>query len=302
MDATRIRLESEGQSVTIARLGGKLRLQEPVSCDADGAALNRMVRALDGMQVKDFLDGGAPDEAALGLSKPTARIVLETERREGDGSATRTSSREISIGNRAETKSEARYARLEKDGPPVVVSAAGLARELFDPAQYPSPEAIGTPAADIGGILLESSDVPQGASASAASRRLARKDTNWTEAGAGGEERTLAANEARGVQDFLIFLTKKPAASVALERPGAYAPVGRLTTLTQGGQPQDVLELGTSGGGTLVLYTRTPGAAERRGVYRSYPVAELPPLLAPFAGTGKPSGTPAADATPDVVK
>ncbi len=319
-EASRIRLENMDRSLVIARVEGRWRLNQPVSCDADEGAVTRLARALDGLQITDYLDGRTPDAATTGLGSPVARIVLETDRRvdaapgtgkpDSDGMSVQTTSREVVAGLPADSRAQTRYARLGQDGPVVIIAATGLTTGLFDPAQYASPIAATSPAADIGTIVLEAADPPSGSAAAAPSgvnRTLVRRLETWVQAAPTGEETPLTPADVKAVQDLLVFLTKKPAASVTLERPAAYMTLGRISTRSLGCQPLGVLEIGSSDGSSLILFSHSPGAGERRGVFRVYPAGELPALLAPFAAAAKaanpaPTAPAGADAGGDIVK
>ncbi len=262
-------------SMRLTRLEGRWTLQEPVSAPANAAEVSKLIGTLGSFRVTNFLDDPGltpPDDSITGLGAPLASVTSETDRRvidvdpdrPGGDISIRTETNELLIGKPADTGGQTRYARIGKDGPVVVISGAGLTRELFDPAQYISKKAVQSPAADIGMLVLERSSLaPEPPTAPNAAPPPAhepmglvyRRDLDkWKEV-AGATETALDDNTTKAVQDLLKFLTADDATSLAIGPPAAWREQGQLIVGSLEGTPLEAIVLGGSDSANLVMRT-----------------------------------------------
>lgn len=295
-EVSRIHLENQDRSMTLARIDGKWRLREPVGAPTDPAEIHKLFSTLSELRISDFYDERPPDPALTSLEKPLARLGVETDTRilstdpgkaEDVGAiSTRTSSQQVLIGSPSDSQALHRYAHIGTPGRTVSIIAAGITQALFDPARYISRRTTDTLPADIGGIIIEPIESAAGAPAPPAGSRFTRVLDHWTQESPAGEQNVLPTEGLRAVADLLRFLTTIEAATVSLAPPPSYTQVGRLTLLSLGGAPLgDELRIGAAEGNSLVIHTvERPGSP---GVYRGFPSAQTPPLLAALASSGR---------------
>lgn len=318
-EVSRIHLINEDLSMRLSRLEGRWNVIEPVGAPADATAVGRLIDTLGALQITGFLDGAdaasvVPGDDLTGLDNPRAVVTAETDRRvietdpakPGGDVSIKTETHELLIGKPAGTDALTRYARLGKNGPVVVISARGLVRELFDPAGYVSKKVVQAPAADIGMLVLERSNlVPDLATAPGAPApppvepfgRVFRRDLDrWKEV-TGATETALDDNMTKAVADVLKFLTSDDATSLALGSPAVWREQGRLVVGSLGGAPIDTIVLGGSDSADLVVRT----GEGKNVVYRSYQRDRVPALL--LAVMPRPTeAVKAPEGVKDVVK
>jgi hypothetical protein len=295
-EVSRLQLVNADLSTKIARLEGKWLVQEPVGAPADPAQVSKLIGTLDALRITSFLDeptAVAPTEADTSLASPLATVTTETDRRvlladparpAGDVTI-RTETHQLFIGKPADTSGQTRYARLGKDGPVVIISGAGLTRELFDATGYVSKKAVQTTPADIGMLILEPK-APETAAAPApgaltptptptpAGRVFQRDLDKWKEV-SGKTETTLDDTMTKAVGDLVKFLTSDDATSLALNPPAVWHEDGQLIVGSLGGTPLETIVLGGSDSADLVVRS----GEGRTAVYRSYQRERVPRIL-----------------------
>ncbi len=81
-DATHLHVELEGQTFDLTRgEGGKWVMNEPVKAHANTAKVEELIRNINAVSVDEFIEDAPQDLAAYGLSNPTMRISVTTEKR-----------------------------------------------------------------------------------------------------------------------------------------------------------------------------------------------------------------------------
>lgn len=338
-EVSRIRMTNNDLTMRLARLEGKWTLREPVAAPADPARIARLIGTLGALRITSFMDepkATTPGNDVTGLESPLAVIVGETDRRvlstdpaKPDDVTVRTETTELLIGNPADTEGQTRYASLGKGGPVVVISGAGLVRELFDPVEYVSRRAVQTASMDIGMIVLEpvaasalstasATSTPQAppapveaapgvapaepspgavaAPSPALPTRVFRRDLDkWKEV-AKETEVSLDDTMSKAMGDFLKFITTEEAASVAFQAPAIWSEQGQLLVGSIAGTPLETVVIGATDGANLGI--RTTGLDGTGSVYRWYPREKVPPMLMPFL----PRPTEAVTPTPEQIR
>jgi hypothetical protein len=319
-EVSRIRLTNNDLTMRLARLEGKWVLQVPVAAPADPARVAKLIGTLGAMRITSFVDNAgesAPGSDVTGLETPLAVIVGETDRRvlstdpdKPEDVTVRTETTEVLIGNPADSAAQTRYASIGRGGPVVVISGAGLVRELFDPVEYVSRRAVQTPSMDIGMIVLEpvatagsgaalpvAEGTPGGEAATAPAptlpTRVFRRDLDkWKEV-AKGAEVSLDDTMSKAMGEFLKFMTSEEAASVAFQAPAVWSDQGQLVIGSIAGTPLETVTIGATDGANLGV--RTSGLDGKGSVYRWYPREKVPPMLMSYL----PRPTEAVKPTPE---
>jgi len=176
----------------------------------------------------------------------------------------------------------------------VAVSAEDLQRINPTPNAYISPQAVGAPASEIGGLAV-------GRAGSEAQVALERGRSGWELQGAAaGVEGGATVSEARGqaVDEAVRLMCEAPAGAVLIEPPAGYEPQVTVELQSLGGSPLEIVDVGDMPAPQqakqrfLVIRTR-----QTYRVYESSALGTLE-LLADLAGqAGAPSGheAPAAE-------
>lgn len=282
-EVSRLTLANNDLSLRLARLEGKWTLQAPIPAPADPAPVNRLINTLAAIHITSFLDepnAPTPTDADTGLAKPLASIVAETDRRviEADPSRpggdviVKTETRELEIGNPADAAAETRYARLGNNGPVVIISGAGLTRELFEATNYVSRKAVQAPAGDIGMLVIEST------SDTSAAPHVFRKDLDkWKEVTA-TDESTLDEAMTKAVEELIRFLTAEDARSLSIAPPAVWRDQASIVVGSLSGTPIETLTLGASEGADLCIRI----GEGKNAVHRWYQRDRVPRLLVPL--------------------
>lgn len=327
-EVSRIRMKNNDLSTKLARLEGKWMVQSPIAAPADPARISRLISTLSGLRIVGFNDDpGAktPGSDITGLNNPLAEIVGETDRRvlstdaaKPDEVTIRTETTELVIGNPADGTAQTRYASIGRNGPVVVISGAGLVRELFDAVEYVSRRAVQTPAMDIGMIVLEPAtpvvaaatppaavtDAAPGTTPTAAPTatgsptpsnppagatpavpltppsRIYRRDLDTWKEVTGSSEVSLDEAKRKSMADLLKFITTDEAASVAFQAPAIWNEQGQFIVGSLAGTPLETVTIGATDGANLGI--RTAGADGNGAVYRWFPREKVPPMLIGF--------------------
>lgn len=307
-EASRIRLENPRQKLALGKTDGRWSLREPVAAPADPSAVQALVAELSRVHVADFLDAGA-GTTPTGLEKPEARLAVEIDRRTmepGKNEPTiKTGGVEIAIGLPAESSRGRVFASINGERV-VLVDANALARISMDATAYIWPHPTRLAGADIGTVVLDRTDTPNGAGSKAFNRSLAR----WTQLRPDGSEVTLADKELRDADALVAFLTggdrsafagntaapqsREDRPVITTSAPSDLRIVGRIAILSIVGDPMDTLEIGVARPGSAVIRTGP--------VYREYLVGKLPTLLNDLINAAPPSAPSEAEKKPEMNK
>jgi hypothetical protein len=241
-DISRVRMETTGRQITLARVQGHWGVQSPVVAPADQAAAAQLGARLIALPVVRFLEG-TPD-AATGLANPAALIETETEFRTTapEGVQRRVLTQQLKLGGPADGAAGHLYANLEATwldpttrksevawGPALVlINRASFEPITADTTQFLSKQSIETPAADLTGFALSQSDaamVDSGKTAAPAppgkTVRLTRTIDGWRFKPEQGELRMPAPSDAAQIDALVHVLTQQAADAVGLEAPNA---------------------------------------------------------------------------------
>lgn len=289
--ASRIRLENPRQTLALGKIDGRWSLREPAAAPADPAAIQKLLGELSRVRIVDFLDQGVGD-VATGLDAPVARLVIEQDVRSIPAGSTEprveTSRCTIVVGTAADAAATRLFASIDGSRT-VLLESEALANLSMDPVAYLWPHPTRLVPADIGMLVL-SRDTP-----SHPGTVLRRTAGKWVRVNTDGAESVLVEADLKGVEDLLTFLTgpARPAADdrpvLALEAPEGYRIAARISIRSAGNDALENLELGPSGADR---YTVRTGA-----VYRTYPAAKLPAIIADLLKNA-PAVAPAPAALP----
>lgn len=307
-EASRIRLENAQQKLALAKTNGRWALREPVATPADPGSIQALIAELGRVHVADFLDGGS-GSAPTGLESPVARLAVEVDRRTQATGATdpsvTTMGVELAVGRAAESSRGSAFASVNGERV-ILVDAAALARITMDPTAYIWPHPTRLAAADIGTIVLDRTDTPNGAGSKAFKRGLAR----WSQIRADGTEITLADKALRDADALAAFLTggdrsafsgntntppsRDDRPTITLQAPEDLRIIGRIKVLSLAGDPMETIEVSVARPGSAVLRTGS--------VFREYVVGKLPTLLAELVNAAPPSSPSETDKKPEMNK
>jgi hypothetical protein len=302
LDASRINLENDkGVTLALGKVEGAWSVREPMSAPGDPSAVQRLLSAVIGVQIVDFLDQGVP-AASTRLDKPIAKLVIETDRREPAPSpdqpgAIVADSHQLEIGGAADAGGTRLFARVDGERT-VVIDARAVAELKLEPGLYVWPFPTRLNPADIGTIAIERADPNAAVPGSVYRRSLER----WKQIRADGQEVLLAETDSRPVTALLGFLcgpsgpTPPPApgtpplgpTAITAAAPEGLRSLGRITLLSLSGAPLDTLEIGAAKPGSVIVRTGP--------IYRTFSLDRAPSLIVEFTQTMTPAST-AKDAT-----
>lgn len=233
-ETARVWLTSSDRSIALARVQGRWSVREPIAAPADPEVVGKLLAALAGARIVDFLDD--PDAAALaaGLDPPTASAVIEADHRVIDGAdvASRTVRNEMHVGSPADLAGKTLFARVVRsaEGGPsegdvvirtVVAETGSLASLSTDPAAYIARTAIQIPPGDVAEVRL----IPEVEEGGGSARTFRRELDHWTMLDAGGEPAQIPSERAAGIDQFLTVLAGTDAAGVQLAMPEGFEAV-----------------------------------------------------------------------------
>jgi len=201
---------------------GKWGIREPVQELADPQAMVKLLTALSGLTIVDFLDDGVP--AQTGLEKPIAELVIESDLRDGDSGAVTTARRVVRVGQQADLGGKTVYAEVGTGagGRAVKLSAESLAALSTDPLAYCSKRSVPAPAADVGRVEI-------------AARKFERGLQGWRER-KGTELLPLTTQDEEKLIALVQMMTQQDAETVGVtEAPGK--AVGSAELGSPGGAP-----------------------------------------------------------------
>lgn len=249
-DVSRIGLLGEQGRLVLARVQGRWALREPIAEPADPEAVARLATRLGSVRIVDFLDRGAP--ADMGLDRPRAIAVIESDFRDPAGGPVVTRRRAMVLGRTADVGGRTLFARLADLGPDaawiapapgarsVIVDAEPMGEITTDPLHFVSRRTLAGSPADVGRITLRR--------AGAEPIVMVRGIDGW--AGEGGA--ALRQEDRIAGEQLLRVLSDLRAES--LERTDANLP-------TDAAVRADLASIGGTPMTTLAIERRTPPAS-----------------------------------------
>jgi hypothetical protein len=292
LSAVGVRMVTPEASLALARDAGVWSLREPTPATADPEAIRRLFSTLEQVRITRFFDDAAPKPSEAGFDAPTARVILNLERRRAgaDDVAIDRSDLELTIGSKADATGSTLFATLDEGRTIVAIDTAALSTLSTDPARWISPFALAATPAEVAGLAITptSTTPPPAASATTpvpptpptpappAQLPLALRRTldGWVESRPGSAPILQDPTRTEQIAGLIRLLTSTPAQSITLTAPAAFEPLATLAALGTNEQPISELTLAR---------TASPGFTIKLGsVYRSYPT--VPDLLAPLLG------------------
>lgn len=266
-DATAIRLVSRGGTLALRKSQGAWNVIEPIGGPASPKAVEHLLSTLDGLAIAKYFDDEAslPAQVRTQLESPQARVLIEMQRAGAPGAS---SELDLRLGPTIDINERLIAASL---GEALFVGLKGDRLESInpDPSHYLYPAATTVRAEDVGQVTIS---VGRGAGAQGAASRTFKRvieGAGWAEVREGGGEVLQTRDRAEAVSGVLQFVCALPAASIKLETPSGYEPVGSILLASPAGAPLDKIEIG-----------KAPGSAAwtRTGViHRGY--SFMPPML-----------------------
>lgn len=287
LSAVGVRMVTPEASLALARDAGVWSLREPTPATADPEAIRRLFSTLEQVRITRFFDDAAPKPSEAGFDAPTARVILNLERRRAgaDDVAIDRSDLELTIGSKADATGSTLFATLDEGRTIVAIDTAALSTLSTDPARWISPFALAATPAEVAGLSITPTTTTPPPAASAASPvapappaqsplALRRTLDGWVESRPGSAPILQDPTRTEQIAGLIRLLTSTPAQSITLTAPAAFEPLATLAALGTNEQPISELTLAR---------TASPGFTIKLGsVYRSYPT--LPDLLAPLLG------------------
>lgn len=273
-ETARVTVDSGGRRVSLARVGGRWGLVEPIAAPAEARAVESLLVSLARVRVERFLDDGTPGGVPV-AGAPVARVRIESDRRvpRGEGFARVTTRQELSLGAPADATEQTLMAmvasRVEEDGRvvresaprPVIVSRGGLDGIAASAEAYVSRRTFESSPGDVRAIVLE------WAAAGSDARRveLTRTIDGWLAQGLAEHDGADAAAQAT---DVLALLCEEPCEDVTIGGRDAAGDGAATLTVTLLGLDRGALEtcgvaLAGEGAGGAARLTARAGAVTR---------------------------------------
>ncbi|MDX9912334.1 MAG: hypothetical protein RBS39_10940 [Phycisphaerales bacterium] len=270
----RIEMARADSRLSLARLGDRWTIREPVSASADTPAVDALVRTLASVRVREFVPGQADLGAIASEQGAHAVIRVESDRREeingevarlvlaqevailGTGGVSGETVR--AIAQITETNTRSGETRIVAGPVHVLLEGAALTGLRFDPGPLASKRSLQRPAGDVVRVTVTRGD------ASLAYERWSR---GWSRA---GEEEPVDAGVARAIDACLAMIADADADASEVKAGPVTNSRARIDLDLLGGERVS-LELGAPSGTAKALelgdgaFTRTytEGAAAR---------------------------------------
>jgi hypothetical protein len=246
---SRIRLQTVGRQIIVARVGGRWGVQVPVVAPADQESCAALAAQLPRIELARFIDEAPGDEQSMGLANPEALIDTETDFRtvvDGDVQR-RVLIQQLKIGGPIDPAGQQHYASLRAQwldptsrtttpawGPVLAVvrrgQVDGLSAELL---RYVARTTIQTVSTDVATMTITRDadvlkDAPPSAAKPALHVEIVRYLDTWRLAPPGSIPRGLSKTEEAGVEYLLQTLCDLPASGVGREMPAGTSPIVRI--------------------------------------------------------------------------
>jgi hypothetical protein len=240
-EASRVTIKAHtGTTLTLARIQGKWALREPVSEPADADAVNHLFQTLAAARITDFCDKGPP--SVTGLDNPIAMLTVESDFRDPAGGAASTVKQSLTVGQAADIAGKTVVVRLDQavqgTGIPadnysevVIASAEHLAAINTDPMAYISKQAVQTPAAEIGKVVIKRQNVEP------AMTTFSRSLDGWEVAEGDAKSAAATVADTAMLSALLDLLSTTPCEKASLREGTAESPVASIDILSLGGTP-----------------------------------------------------------------
>ena len=252
---SRVRLQTIGRQVVVARVAGRWGVQAPVIAPADQEACEQLSRTLTGLRLERIVDGAPGDEKTLGLHNPEAVIDTETDFRVvKDGDVERTVLvQQLKIGGPVDGTGERLFASVRAQwlnpaaremtpawGPVLaVVSRQDLNALTAELPVYLARQAVQAAAVDVSRVTVVRDDdaMRESAPGPLPGRRVVvgRYIDEWQVTPVGADTaRAAGAEEVAAIERLLRVLTERPADAVGREPPAGTRGFVRLVVEATG--------------------------------------------------------------------
>jgi hypothetical protein len=173
LSAVGVRMVTPEASLALARDAGVWSLREPTPATADPEAIRRLFSTLEQVRITRFFDDAAPKPSEAGFDAPTARVILNLERRRAgaDDVAIDRSDLELTIGSKADATGSTLFATLDEGRTIVAIDTAALSTLSTDPARWISPFALAATPAEVAGLAITPTSTTPPPAASATTPR-----------------------------------------------------------------------------------------------------------------------------------
>lgn len=248
-DASRITIESGGQTIQLAKLDGRWTVRRPVSHRANEQAVASLLDTLAQLRVNQFLDSDRPTMSNAGIATPRMALTYEEDVRSVDDQGrTRTTieSRTILVGDATDASADTLYAAPSATSDFLVTFPADLVTMISTaPRNYLALTATDLPAEDIGLItVLTGYDEPT-------QRGFRRVRGEWMELMPDG---TMDEADDEAVEELIAFLREEPGEPEPASTD-AITPAGRVTLHDASGRPLEAIAFTYTADGTLFART-----------------------------------------------
>jgi hypothetical protein len=276
-DASRVEFVGGPAGISLSRVGKSWAVVKPVSLPGDEPIIAATLKALGSIACVRFADDPDPEGSSSSFLSPTARVVIEIDRRvpRGDQTARTTLFQELVVGGPADVAGQTLLGRLsawsveletgaksELWGPIVgVIPRDAIAAVSTDPAAYASRVATRVPAADVARLSIGA----DGADGFKESLAFTRGADGWR-----SDRASSITPEARAACESLLrLLTAERAHGSTSTPPDGYTPEWSAQLAASDGKLLDQVETGTyAAGASRALcvhaghgYLRYPGFA-----------------------------------------
>ncbi|HYE60472.1 MAG TPA: hypothetical protein VD997_00625 [Phycisphaerales bacterium] len=248
-DFSRIRLQTIGRQIILARNAGRWGMQVPVAAPADQERCQQLAGQLPRITLSRFIDQPPGNDDALGLAAPEALIDTETDFRtvvNGDVQR-RTLLQQLKVGGPVDPSGKLHYASLRAEWlDPATRSVtpawgpvlAAIPRESLDAlsaesTQYLSRLSVQTAAADVARLTIYRDDNAlkderPPAAVPDRSVQIERYLEEWRIRPPGSILRGPSPTESAGIEYLLRTLCELPAEAIGREAPQGTTVVARL--------------------------------------------------------------------------
>jgi hypothetical protein len=252
---SRVRLQTIGRQIIVAKSAGRWGVQVPVVAPADQERCAELSRTLTGLRFQRFVDEAPGDDKTLGLDNPAAIIDTETDFRVvKDGDVQRTVLvQQLKIGGPVDGTGERLFASVRAHwldpatrsmtaawGPVLaVVSRQDLNALTAELPVYLARQTVQAAASDVSRVTVVRDDAAMTDSAPgplpARQFVIGRYIDEWQVTPAGQQTaRAAGADEVTGIDRLLKVLTEQPADAVGREPPAGSKGFVRLVVEATG--------------------------------------------------------------------
>jgi len=283
-DCVGVRITSAGtgepRQIALQRLRAIWRITAPVSGTADGPSVDRVLSALQGLTITDFLETKRAEPARVQdtswTASPSARVVIDVTARNPQGESAGTREVELLLGPVADASGRTLFATIDGGATIVVVDAQAFAAIPTDPAKFLSKRSSDVAIADVARVEVVDAKATGASAASAApTRTFTRSTDGWSSQSGeiGGSAPVLLDRERSGeVAAFIEALIKTDALGVLLTEPAGLTRLAGVTLANEASEPLDAFELFKDASNQLAVLARaTPSRSAAWRTYKTTP-------------------------------